>query len=1408
MAHEPQPHPKPEAADRGSRILRTALWLAAALLALLLLAGAALWAVLRTERGTAWAVSLVPGLEVSDAHGRLLGDFSARRLVYRADDGKPLLILDDAGWTGLRFTRTIGGRWRVVIDELYAARAQFDPPPSPPSSEPARAPDSLELPLELQLQTLRIGEFHSTALGGTPLRELRARLHVGANHGGLHRLDALSFAWGRLQADARLHVASRAPFGLQASASVSQDAAASPVGVPWEASATLAGPLAQPELRATLQAQPNNGHPAQTLDAAGTLMPFAPWPIPRLRARAAGIDLATLVDQAPATALSGEAVIDSSGTQQPLVARIALGNGAPGRWSDGRLPLRSIEADVEVRPEAVLQILLRRADIELANSQRDAGRVQASGTWTPAQWQARLDLALLRPGELDARAPAMRLTGPVSLAGSGFDSADLAAAAVQAQARLGGALLDARGRAVGGGEVTATLDATAGLRRIELRRATLAAGTARATLTGSATRAATVAPWRVQGDTTLADFDPLAWWPGRDGAQGRPGAHRLNARGSFDLTLPDSAAANGLGQLAALQGTATLTLADSRLAGVPLSGKATLRADSAASTDAALTLDVAGNHVQAGGRLLTAAGGARDRWTLDVNAPALAQLAPLYGLFAGDTALAGTLRLEAQVDGRWPAIATQGRLQADGLVAGAASVEQARAQWQVAASADAPLDVQATLSRIVWGASPADPAAARTIDSARLAIIGTLARHSAELQAQARALPPAWTDAMQPLPPGAITPPPPGSVASAAPPRSVAHFSAEGGVLDPPAGSGPWHVAGWRGRVAQLDVRGTATGAPPWLHAADLGLEWIAGAAPQLTLQPGRVELLGAVLRWSRLHWQGASATAPAQLDVQAELEPLPLAPILARLQPDFGWGGDLAIAGHVELRSRGGMEADVVIERRSGDLSVTDETGTRALGLTDLRLALDARDGVWSFTQALAGQTLGVAAGALVARTAPDATWPGADTPIDGVLEIRVADLGTWGTWVPAGWRLAGALHTSAAIGGRFGAPEYTGSVRGSGLGVRNFLEGVNVRDGELAVSLRGATAQIERFTARAGDGTVALEGGATLGAEPHADLRLTAERFQVLGRVDRRIVMSGQAQLQLDAQALALDGRFRVDEGLIDVSRSDAPALSDDVIVVRGGREVASEPPPDAAAAAPRRDLRVDLHLDLGDQLRLRGRGLDTRLAGELHITTPDGQLALFGTVRTVDGTYDAYGQKLAIDRGTLIFNGPVENPRLDIEATRRNTDIRVGVAVSGTALDPRVRLFSDPEMSQTDKLSWLVLGRASSGLGGADTALLQRAALALLAGDDKGTGDKLTEALGLDELSVGQTDTGGVQDTVLRLGKQLSRRWYVGYERGLNATTGTWQLIYRIAQRFTLRAQSGLDNSLDVIWTWRWG
>ena len=205
-------------------------------------------------------------------------------------------------------------------------------------------------------------------------------------------------------------------------------------------------------------------------------------------------------------------------------------------------------------------------------------------------------------------------------------------------------------------------------------------------------------------------------------------------------------------------------------------------------------------------------------------------------------------------------------------------------------------------------------------------------------------------------------------------------------------------------------------------------------------------------------------------------------------------------------------------------------------------------------------------------------------------------------------------------------------------------------------------------------------------------------------------------------------------------------------------------------------------------------------------INTSAPGNRLAVRGDVRADRGTYAAYGQKLEITRGDLIFSGAANNPRLDVLALRPDLDVQVGVVVDGTAHNPRIRLYSDPELSEYDKLSWLVLGRAPDGLGSADTALLQRTAFALLAGSGKGPTDKMLETIGLTDFSLRQTE-GETRETIISLGKQLSRRWYVGYEQSLHATTGTWQLVYRVAQRFTLRAQSGSENAVDLIWTWRW-
>jgi len=414
---------------------------------------------------------------------------------------------------------------------------------------------------------------------------------------------------------------------------------------------------------------------------------------------------------------------------------------------------------------------------------------------------------------------------------------------------------------------------------------------------------------------------------------------------------------------------------------------------------------------------------------------------------------------------------------------------------------------------------------------------------------------------------------------------------------------------------------------------------------------------------------------------------------------------------------------------------------------------------------------------------------------------------------WAPAGWRLSGQMAAQATLSGQLGDPHYTGQVTGQKLGLGHALSGVQMSEGDLLLNLQGDQARLDHFTAKGGGengGRLAVSGEALLGAEPTATLSVKADHFGLFQRVDRQAVVTGDVQLNLGPESIKAEGRVTVDEGLIDLTYADAPTVGDDVVVTN---RPDADPEEEAAASnARKRKLNINLALDLGRKLRLRGRGLDTHLGGTLRMSTPAGRAQVQGTVVTRDGTYAAYGQKLLIERGSLAFTGPIDNPRLDIQAMRAqsatasSSDVKVGVVISGTALDPRVRLYSEPAMSETEKLSWLVLGRGSVGLGGADIGLLQTAASALWAGEGGSPKDTVVSAIGLDELSIRQTD-GAVRNTIVSVGKQVSSRWYIGYERSLNATTGSWQAIYRLAQRFTLRAQTGDDNALDFIWSWRW-
>lgn len=620
------------------------------------------------------------------------------------------------------------------------------------------------------------------------------------------------------------------------------------------------------------------------------------------------------------------------------------------------------------------------------------------------------------------------------------------------------------------------------------------------------------------------------------------------------------------------------------------------------------------------------------------------------------------------------------------------------------------------------------------------------------------------------------------------------------------------------------------------------------GGSGDLTLAPGQASLAQAaasetptrppaLLAWEETRWSGgllesrgrASGLALGWLDgllasPAAPHGPLAQAGLTGEVTLAAGW--DLRLPLQVAAPASPPAKARLELSRSGGDLSLLlpEAAGgePQAVGLeqASASLALNGRQlqTQLRWNSRLAGR-LSAEFGTELAPPSPATpgwSWP-AEAPLSGRLEAGLPQLGLWSSLVPPGWRLRGSLRADASLGGTRRQPEWRGQLQGDELSLRSLVDGLDFSDGELRATLAGDQVRLDSFRLHGagGDSGGLLVGSGTLRWSradtapgqavapllPVMTLALEARRLRLLARADRRLTVSGQLAVQLDERLLDLSGRLQADSALFILPDEDQLALGDDV-VVRGQAQ------PGRATASSSLPTKLRVELALGDDFRLRGQGLDTTLKGELLLIASPGQPKpqLTGQVRTERGSYRAWGQALEIESGVLGFSGPYDNPTIELLALRPLTGQRIGVQISGTAMAPRLRLYADPELPDSEKLAWLVLGRPATGAG-SEAALLQQAAMALFSGRGKAADGGIQRALGLDEISFrGETQKadGSNSAAALTLGKRISRQLYLSYSRSVIGATGTVAVLYDVTRRLTLRAQAGDDNAIELIFT----
>lgn len=599
--------------------------------------------------------------------------------------------------------------------------------------------------------------------------------------------------------------------------------------------------------------------------------------------------------------------------------------------------------------------------------------------------------------------------------------------------------------------------------------------------------------------------------------------------------------------------------------------------------------------------------------------------------------------------------------------------------------------------------------------------------------------------------------------------------------------SGGWQeTGGWSGRLLKLVNRGAH---PLALQApADLAVApgTVSLGAARFDFAGGRVAVQEATYRDGRITSQGEfSGIAAADLQQLAA----PAAALKTELRLAGAWRIDARdqFNGHFEANAEDGQislpaepEASVDLQRLRLEIEVIDNrvaawldaAGTR---LGQLKVAADSvlsrRDGVW-----------GVAG----------------DAPLTATAEFALAAIG-WATPLfdrSGALRLDGSLAATLRAGGTWGQPALTGKLSGERFRIEQPELGLKLEDGNFVAELADRTLVLKTLHLRGGAGRLDGEGRLALNADrPDLHLTFRANQLEVLSRPDRLLIVSGSGRVAVIDRKIEIAGTLKADRGLIDLPSGDAPSPSGDVIVL--GRE----PPADKALPYA---LRLDLGIDFGEKFFLKGRGLDAQLSGDFRLVSVDGRLPrASGSVRIEKGTYAAYGQRLEIESGRLNFQGPIDNPGLAVIAMRKNQPVEAGLQLTGSALTPRVTLISRPTVPDSEKLSWLVLGRGIEGASGQDVDALQLAAGALLAAGESITlQQRIARATGIDEVSL--RGGGTLQSSVLALGKRLSSKVYLSYEHGLAGTESLFKIKYALSRKLSLQTQSGTTPAADLFYT----
>jgi translocation and assembly module TamB len=410
--------------------------------------------------------------------------------------------------------------------------------------------------------------------------------------------------------------------------------------------------------------------------------------------------------------------------------------------------------------------------------------------------------------------------------------------------------------------------------------------------------------------------------------------------------------------------------------------------------------------------------------------------------------------------------------------------------------------------------------------------------------------------------------------------------------------------------------------------------------------------------------------------------------------------------------------------------------------------------------------------------------------------MHAEVRDFGPLYAFLPSLGEITGEARADLDIAGTVSDPAITGQARVRGGSVDVVPLGIRLQEIEITATGRGRGGLDVEGSLRSGTGVLSVTGRLPVAPTPEdpGTLRLNGTRVHAVGLPEVSAWVSPDLEIVAVPDVIRVSGTVTLPVATIEVTEvpTTAARTSRDVVFVDDTTEVASGPGA----------LQFQVRVVVGDSVTFRGFGFSARPEGAVLASQGAGGTIIgTGDVNLRDGRYFAYGQELQIERGRILFGGgPIDNPGLDVRASRTASDGTIaGLLIRGTLEDPLVTTFSEPAMSESEALSYIVLGGPLDQDSG-DRSQVGAAATALGLQRGNQIAGRWGRSLGLDEMRVEAGAT--LEEASLVAGTYLSPKLYVSYGVGLFEPISTFRLRYFLSRRWSIRAETGAENGADLL------